>query len=170
MKKSSSSLDISGHFFVFRIYMFTYETRFNEIKTVSLAKLTVKLQNSNNAANICSSLSGLDFILLINWPQTTGLLFRWKTSVDNGDQKISCVKRISVFPSFLLSLTEVCQDKTRTFFGKQVFLPQQPRCNDKMFTSYSIVDHCDSEDLNNLYFICFSILFLIWSSFWECCK
>ena len=71
------------------------------------------------------------------------------------DQEISCVKRISVFPSFLLSLTEVCQDKTRIFFGKQVILPKQPRCNDKMFTSYSIVDHCDCEDLNIWYFTCF---------------
>ena len=60
----------------------------------------------------------------------------------------------SLFPSFFLNLAKVYQDKTRRFFGKQVILPKQPRCNDKMFTSYSIVDHCDGEDLNDWYITC----------------
>ena len=47
--------DLWAFSFVFLIYMFTYETRFNEIERVSWAKLTVKVHESNNAAHLCSS-------------------------------------------------------------------------------------------------------------------
>ena len=140
---------------VFCTCKFTCDVSFNELKQASVVKLTVKLQKSNNATNLCSSFIQFSWYFP-NQPTTNNCAFivskkqswhRWAET--------SCPKKKSVFPSFFLSLNEVYQDKTRLFYGWQVIVLRQPRCNHKIFTLYSTVDRYDGVLLNICYFTCF---------------
>ena len=141
--------------FVFCTCKFTCEVSFNELKQVSVVKLTVKLQKSNYATNLCSSF--IQFSWYFPNQLTTNncsFIVSKKQSWHRWAKNFVSQKK-SVFPSFFLSLNEVYQDKTRLFYGWQVIVLRQPRCTHKNFTLYSTVDRCDGVLLIISYFTCF---------------
>ena len=113
-------------------------------------KLKVKLQKSNNSANLCCRFIGFtccstNLLTLNNFPFVLLEEQSWLRGTENFVFKI-----VSVFSRFFLSLLEVYQDKTRMFYGIYVILLRQPRCSQKTFTLYSKQDGCDDAELKNL--------------------